>query len=67
MLVGNAGVGKTVFVRDRLAALSDDYVVSNIPFNYYTTSAVLQSKFYISVQMEQIWVIMPLPLVTDLN
>uniref|UniRef100_A0A7M4FBW4 Dynein axonemal heavy chain 11 n=1 Tax=Crocodylus porosus TaxID=8502 RepID=A0A7M4FBW4_CROPO len=42
MLVGNAGVGKTVFVRDRLAALSDDYVVSNIPLNYYTTSAVLQ-------------------------
>ncbi|XP_039379207.1 dynein heavy chain 11, axonemal isoform X1 [Mauremys reevesii] len=42
MLVGNAGVGKTVFVGDRLAAFSDDYMVSNVPFNYYTTSSVLQ-------------------------
>uniref|UniRef100_A0A8C8VJF2 Dynein axonemal heavy chain 11 n=1 Tax=Pelusios castaneus TaxID=367368 RepID=A0A8C8VJF2_9SAUR len=42
MLVGNAGVGKTVFVGDRLAALSDDYMVSNVPFNYYITSSVLQ-------------------------
>ena len=44
MLVGHAGVGKTVFVRDTLASLSDDYVVSCVPFNYYTTSAALQSK-----------------------
>uniref|UniRef100_A0A8C4YFM3 Dynein axonemal heavy chain 11 n=1 Tax=Gopherus evgoodei TaxID=1825980 RepID=A0A8C4YFM3_9SAUR len=42
MLVGNAGVGKTVFVGDRLAAFPDDYMVSNVPFNYYTTSSVLQ-------------------------
>nr|XP_032639292.1 dynein heavy chain 11, axonemal isoform X5 [Chelonoidis abingdonii] len=42
MLAGNAGVGKTVFVGDRLAAFSDDYMVSNVPFNYYTTSLVLQ-------------------------
>uniref|UniRef100_A0A5F8GSV7 Dynein axonemal heavy chain 11 n=1 Tax=Monodelphis domestica TaxID=13616 RepID=A0A5F8GSV7_MONDO len=42
MLVGNAGVGKTIFVKDTLAGLSGDYEVSNIPFNYYTTSAALQ-------------------------
>ncbi|XP_019507533.1 PREDICTED: dynein heavy chain 11, axonemal [Hipposideros armiger] len=42
MLVGNAGVGKTVFVGDTLARLSEDYIVSRVPFNYYTTSAVLQ-------------------------
>ncbi|EMP26627.1 Dynein heavy chain 11, axonemal [Chelonia mydas] len=42
MLVGNAGVGKTVFVGDRLAAFSDDYTVSSVPFNYYTTSSELQ-------------------------
>ncbi|KAM6276202.1 LOW QUALITY PROTEIN: dynein axonemal heavy chain 11 [Spheniscus humboldti] len=42
MLVGNAGVGKTVFVGDRLAALCEDYLLANIPFNYYTSSAVLQ-------------------------
>ncbi|PNJ55830.1 DNAH11 isoform 9, partial [Pongo abelii] len=42
MLVGNAGVGKTVFVGDTLASLSEDYIVSRVPFNYYTTSAALQ-------------------------
>lgn len=46
MLVGNAGVGKTVFVGDRLAALCEDYLLANIPFNYYTSSAVLQSKVH---------------------
>lgn len=44
MLVGYAGVGKTVFVGDMLASLSEDYVVSRVPFNYHTTSAALQSK-----------------------
>ncbi|KAF4019994.1 hypothetical protein G4228_011768 [Cervus hanglu yarkandensis] len=42
MLVGNAGVGKTVFVGDMLAGLSEAYIVSRVPFNYYTTSAALQ-------------------------
>ncbi|XP_071071224.1 dynein axonemal heavy chain 11 [Dasypus novemcinctus] len=42
MLIGNAGVGKTVFVGDTLASLSEDYIVSRVPFNYYTTSAALQ-------------------------
>ncbi|XP_031213696.1 dynein heavy chain 11, axonemal isoform X3 [Mastomys coucha] len=42
MLVGNAGVGKTVFLSDTLASLSENYIVSRVPFNYYTTSAALQ-------------------------
>ncbi|XP_068092066.1 dynein axonemal heavy chain 11 isoform X2 [Hyperolius riggenbachi] len=42
MLVGSAGVGKTVFLNDRLACLSDQYMVAKVPFNYYTTSAALQ-------------------------
>uniref|UniRef100_A0A8D1IYR5 Dynein axonemal heavy chain 11 n=1 Tax=Sus scrofa TaxID=9823 RepID=A0A8D1IYR5_PIG len=42
MLVGNAGVGKTVFVGDMLTSLSEAYIVSRVPFNYYTTSAALQ-------------------------
>uniref|UniRef100_A0A8C9AK17 Dynein axonemal heavy chain 11 n=1 Tax=Prolemur simus TaxID=1328070 RepID=A0A8C9AK17_PROSS len=42
MLVGSAGVGKTVFVGDTLASLSEDYIVSRVPLNYYTTSALLQ-------------------------
>ncbi|XP_077869744.1 dynein beta chain, ciliary-like [Saccoglossus kowalevskii] len=42
MLVGNAGLGKSVLVGDKLGNLSDDYMVANVPFNYYTTSAMLQ-------------------------
>ncbi|KAM9308794.1 LOW QUALITY PROTEIN: dynein axonemal heavy chain 11 [Gastrophryne carolinensis] len=42
MLVGNAGVGKTVFLNDRLARLPDQYMIAKVPFNYYTTSAALQ-------------------------
>ncbi|XP_032944295.1 dynein axonemal heavy chain 11 isoform X2 [Rhinolophus ferrumequinum] len=42
MLIGNTGVGKTVFVGDTLARLSEEYIVARVPFHYYTTSAVLQ-------------------------
>ncbi|XP_076407691.1 dynein axonemal heavy chain 11 isoform X6 [Peromyscus maniculatus bairdii] len=42
MLVGNSGVGKTAFLSDTLASLPEDYIVSRVPFNYYTTSAALQ-------------------------
>ncbi|XP_043921477.1 dynein axonemal heavy chain 11 [Protopterus annectens] len=42
MLVGNAGVGKTSLVADCLADLPDDYMLSRVPFNYYTTSGMLQ-------------------------
>ncbi|XP_042314347.1 dynein axonemal heavy chain 11-like [Sceloporus undulatus] len=42
MLVGNAGVGKTVLVCDRFTKLSEKYMVTKVPFNYYTTSAMLQ-------------------------
>ena len=44
MLVGSAGTGKTVFVGDKFAALDpDNFMVTNVPFNYYTTSAMLQA------------------------
>ncbi|XP_077407169.1 dynein axonemal heavy chain 9 isoform X2 [Vanacampus margaritifer] len=44
MLVGNAGTGKSVLVADKLTSLDPDkYVVTNVPFNYYTTSAMLQA------------------------
>lgn len=46
MLVGNAGVGKTVFMSATLASLSEEFVVSRVPFNYYTTSAALQSECF---------------------
>ena len=45
MLVGGAGTGKSVMVLNKLNSLDEEsYVVSNVPFNFYTTSALLQSK-----------------------
>ncbi|NXD84162.1 DYH17 protein, partial [Halcyon senegalensis] len=44
MLVGNAGTGKSVLMRNKLEALStDEYLVQSVPFNFYTTSAMLQA------------------------
>lgn len=44
MLVGNAGTGKTVLAGDKFASLDpDEIMVANVPFNYYTTSAMLQN------------------------
>ncbi|MGH0146062.1 UNVERIFIED_CONTAM: hypothetical protein FKN15_007605 [Acipenser sinensis] len=42
MLVGNAGVGKTILVSEKVSKLSEEYMVAKVPFNYYTTSAMLQ-------------------------
>ncbi|NXC27886.1 DYH9 protein, partial [Campylorhamphus procurvoides] len=43
MLVGSAGTGKSVLVGEKLSSLDTDrYVVKKVPFNYYTTSAMLQ-------------------------
>jgi len=43
MLVGNAGCGKTVLAGEKFSSLdSDQKIVTNVPFNYYTTSAMLQ-------------------------
>ncbi|KAJ8793741.1 hypothetical protein J1605_003552 [Eschrichtius robustus] len=45
MLVGTAGTGKSVLVGARLASLdAEEYLVKNVPFNYYTTSAMLQAE-----------------------
>ncbi|KAF0872636.1 DYH9 protein, partial [Crocuta crocuta] len=44
MLVGTAGTGKSVLVGAKLAGLdAEEYLVKNVPFNYYTTSAMLQA------------------------
>ncbi|KAM9371463.1 dynein axonemal heavy chain 17 [Phaethornis superciliosus] len=44
MLVGNTGTGKSVLMRDKLEALSmDEYLLQFVPFNFYTTSAMLQA------------------------
>ena len=42
MLVGNAGTGKTVMMSEKLNSLSEDWMIANVPFNFYTTSEMLQ-------------------------
>lgn len=42
MLVGTAGTGKTVLMGDKLNNASDEYMIANVPFNFYTTSEMLQ-------------------------
>ncbi|CAH8640372.1 unnamed protein product [Heterobilharzia americana] len=42
MLVGNAGTGKTVLVQDTFSSFNEDVMVTNVPFNFYTTSEMLQ-------------------------
>nr|XP_058139450.1 dynein axonemal heavy chain 9 isoform X3 [Dasypus novemcinctus] len=44
MLVGAAGTGKSVLVGAKLASLNpEECLVKNVPFNYYTTSLMLQA------------------------
>lgn len=43
MLVGGAGSGKSVIVSNMLGSLStENYEITNVPFNFYTTSEMLQ-------------------------
>ncbi|XP_076454452.1 dynein beta chain, ciliary-like [Babylonia areolata] len=42
MLVGLAGTGKTVLMQEKLTTLGDAWAVANVPFNFYTTSEMLQ-------------------------
>ena len=42
MLVGPGGSGKTVLITEKLNALNENYAVTNVPFNFYTTSEMLQ-------------------------
>ncbi|NXW79744.1 DYH9 protein, partial [Hirundo rustica] len=45
LLVGAAGTGKSVLLGDTLGSLDTDvFLVRKVPFNYYTTSAMLQGK-----------------------
>ncbi|KAK7113097.1 dynein beta chain, ciliary-like [Littorina saxatilis] len=43
MLVGLAGTGKTVLMQNKLTSLnSEHWAIANVPFNFYTTSEMLQ-------------------------
>ncbi|BES91272.1 dynein heavy chain [Nesidiocoris tenuis] len=42
MLVAPSGCGKSVLIGDKMGNLSDKYSVTNVSFNFYTTSEMLQ-------------------------
>ena len=42
LLIGNAGLGKTVLINYKLGRLDENFTIANIPFNFYTTSEMLQ-------------------------
>ncbi|XP_028172090.1 dynein beta chain, ciliary-like [Ostrinia furnacalis] len=42
MLVGGAGCGKTVLVNEKLQGLPETYAIQSVPFNFYTSSEMLQ-------------------------
>ena len=44
MLVGSSGCGKTVLIKNKLASYdSEKTIYSNVPFNFFTTSQMLQN------------------------
>lgn len=48
MLVGNAGMGKSVLIENNLGSMDfNKYMIKNVPFNYYTTSAMLQGRDFL--------------------
>ena len=42
MLVGGAGCGKTVLINEKVGQLDENYLIANVPFNYYYSSEMLQ-------------------------
>lgn len=42
MLIGGAGSGKSVLIAEKLGTLPDNYAVTNVPFNFYTTSGTMK-------------------------
>ncbi|KAK7573934.1 hypothetical protein V9T40_011125 [Parthenolecanium corni] len=42
MLVGPGGSGKTVLITEKLSTLNENYAITTVPFNFYTSSEMLQ-------------------------
>ena len=42
MLVGGAGCGKTVLINEKIGQLDENFLIANVPFNYYYSSEMLQ-------------------------
>lgn len=50
MIVGGAGTGKTVTTNEKLSHLPENYSISNVLFNFYTTSEILQKTLEKSLE-----------------
>ena len=42
MLIGLAGSGKTLLVNEKLGQMDENYLISNVPFNFYYSSEMTQ-------------------------
>ena len=42
MLIGLAGSGKTLLVNEKLLSMGEDYIIANVPFNFYYSSEMTQ-------------------------
>ena len=42
MLVGAAGSGKTLLIGEKLGQMDEEYIIANVPFNFYYTSELTQ-------------------------
>ena len=42
MLIGLAGSGKTLLLNEKLLHMGEDYVIANVPFNFYYNSEMTQ-------------------------
>ena len=42
MLVGAAGSGKTLLISEKLGQMDEEFIIANVPFNFYYTSELTQ-------------------------
>ena len=42
MLIGAAGSGKTLIINEKLGQMDEDFLIANVPFNFYYNSELTQ-------------------------
>ena len=52
MLVGPAGSGKTVLINEKLARFNENYAITAVPFNFYTTSGKSNYNLHTTIRFE---------------
>ena len=45
MLIGLAGSGKTLMLNDKLGQLDEEFLIANVPFNFYYSAELTQKIF----------------------